>query len=210
MRPDTDRSAGGRRGYGSCGNPFFHDEPCLPDYCTYNTPDSLAWVPRRDCNNSRHGRMEAAEVLRCTDSRELHTNVAPVPKLPELNLPSGVGEVPLVTVCGGPVVGPLHDSICTDCDVIWRKREVLNRNICRARWWTRYNLSTWSRRSCKIDGGYIRATHGLRVVCRTEGKSCSARCYGVAAVIKTGEGVNAAAIGCGRCRACPAQCHGNA
>ena len=29
---------GGRRGYGSCRNPFFHDEPCLPDYCTVTLP----------------------------------------------------------------------------------------------------------------------------------------------------------------------------
>jgi hypothetical protein len=32
------RSTGGRRGYGLCCNPFFHDVPCLPDYCTTTLP----------------------------------------------------------------------------------------------------------------------------------------------------------------------------
>jgi hypothetical protein len=32
------RPAGGRRGYGSCCNPSFHNEPCLPDYCTTTLP----------------------------------------------------------------------------------------------------------------------------------------------------------------------------
>ena len=66
------------------------------------------------------------------------------------------------------------------------------------------------RRSDKIGGGYIRATHGLRAARRIEGKSCFARCYGVAAVIKAGEGVIAASIGYGIIGACSAQCHGDA